>query len=330
MSKILSDKIIKKSIVGSAILNSEDNRINANGIELRLGSEVRFGSTGEKMTIKDKEYLVIKPGEKVFISSYETVDFSKDTIEKIFGKGKALVGFINPTTTIMREGISQVATKIDSGFKGNLSWSIRNGTTEEKLIAHGESIFKLTIFLLESEEEFPENFYGDNKDHHYQNSKGLEESRKVISTSIGKELKIESTETETFSIAIMKEMGGVYAHMAKELERMEAHINGKFDILSKELERVDQDIKQIKVDISERINQSEKSIINSMKSFISNAIQGNNFKLITIIGALITFLVGLYSFAQNNNLTSSEIGMYSMIISTLIIVLGVFMSKKSE
>ncbi len=328
MSKILSDRIIKKSIIGKAILNSQDNRINSNGLELRLGNEVRFSSTGEKKTIKDKEYLVIKPGEKVFISSYEKIDFSKENIEKIFGKGKALVAFINPTTTIMREGISQVATKIDSGFKGFLSWSIRNGSAEEKLIAHGESVFKITIFLLESEEEFPEQFYGDNIEHKYQNSKGLEESKRLISSTISKELRVESENTEKFSLKTLKEMGGAFAHMANELERIESHIDGKFDILSKELERVDNDIKDIKTDIKEKINQSEKNIIGDIKDFINNAIQGNNLKLILIIVSFIPLFFGLYSFSQVKQLTNTEIGMYSMIIFALIILAGVFISKK--
>jgi len=35
-----------------------------------------------------------------------------------------IMGLITPTTTMMREGISQVATKIDAGFKGrDLLWS---------------------------------------------------------------------------------------------------------------------------------------------------------------------------------------------------------------
>ena len=328
MSKILSDRVIKESIIGKAILNSQDNEINSNGLELRLGNEVRFSSTGEKKTIKDTEYLVIKPGEKVFISSYEKIDFSKENIEKIFGKGKALVGFINPTTTIMREGISQVATKIDSGFKGNLSWSIRNGSSQEKLIAHGESIFKLTIFLLESEEEFPDKFYGDDKNHKYQNSEGLEESKRLISSAISQELRVESEDTEKFSLKTLKEMGGAFAHMANELERIESHIDGKFDILSKELERVDRDVRDIKTDIKERINQSEKNIISNIKDFINNAIQGNNLKLILIIVSFIPLFVGLYSFSQAKELANTEVGMLSMIIFALIILAGIFVSKK--
>lgn len=328
MSKILSDRVIKKSIIGKAILNSQDNRINSNGLELRLGNDVRFGSTGEKKTIKDKEYLVIKPGEKVFISSYEKIDFSKENIEKIFGKGKALVAFINPTTTIMREGISQVATKIDSGFKGYLSWSIRNGSAQEKLIAHGESIFKLTIFLLESKEEFPDKFYGDDIDHKYQNSEGLEESKRLISSTISKESRVESEYKEKFSLETLKEMGGAFAHMANELERIESHIDGKFDILSKELERVDRDIRDIKTDIREKINQSEKNIISDIKDFINDAIQGNNSKLILRIVSFIPLFIGLYSFSQFKEFTNNEVGMYSMIIFVVITLASSFLPKK--
>ena len=297
-------------------------------IELRLGSQVRFGSTGEKKDIKEGTYLVIKPGEKVFISSFEEIDFSKQSVEKIFGEKSALIGFINPTTTMMREGISQAATKIDSGFQGNLSWSIRNGSAKEKVIRHGESIFKLTIFLLDNEDELPNTFYGDDVSDTYQHSTGLEESSRLVPSDIGKERRIESTYAEKFSLETLKEMGGAYSHMAKELERIEGHIDGKFNILSQEIDRVDKDIKQIKLDIQDHIKHTEMSIIDSIKSYIHNSIQGNNLKQIISIAGLISFIIGIYSIAQDSNYTNTEIGIASLVIFAIIVVFGLFIYSK--
>src|ERR1017187_4625317 len=50
MARILSDREIKK-LIGSVIIGANASLINPNGIELRLGNEVRFMSTGEKMKI---------------------------------------------------------------------------------------------------------------------------------------------------------------------------------------------------------------------------------------------------------------------------------------
>ena len=41
----------------------------------------------------------------------ETIDFSPETAKKHF-PGKMLMGFITPTTTMMREGITQAATDL--------------------------------------------------------------------------------------------------------------------------------------------------------------------------------------------------------------------------
>ena len=62
------------------------------------------------------------------------------------------VALITPTTTMLREGIMQAATKVDAGFVGNLNWGFRNSSFKDFKMQHGEPIFKLTLFLLEGNE----------------------------------------------------------------------------------------------------------------------------------------------------------------------------------
>ena len=116
--------------------------------------------------------------------------------------------------------------------------------------------------------------------------------------------------------------------MAKELERIEGHIDGKFNILSQEIDRVDKDIKQIKLDIQDHIKHTEMSIIGSIKSYIHNSIQGNNLKQIISIACLISFIIGIYSIAQDSNYTNTEIGIASLVIFAIIAIFGLFIYSK--
>ena len=86
---------------------------------------------------------------------------------------------------MMREGISQVATKIDAGFRGNLNWSLRNGSAKDLVIQYGEPMFKLTLFLLDGHET-PEIAYGDDPKHQYQDTEGIMRSKRRIPADIPK------------------------------------------------------------------------------------------------------------------------------------------------
>ncbi|TRZ52783.1 hypothetical protein D4S03_02905 [bacterium] len=123
MAKILADRYIRQ-LLGTVLTNADEKCLNPNGIELRLGGSVRFHSTGEEKELSDGLFLKVNSGETVIISSLEQIDFRATTVQKIFAN-HMLMGFITPTTTMMREGISQVATKIDAGFRGNLNWGLR-------------------------------------------------------------------------------------------------------------------------------------------------------------------------------------------------------------
>jgi len=158
VAKILADKDIRK-LLGTVILNADAQRINPNGIEIRLGKHVLFQSTDEEKELTTGTFLKVLPGESVTISSYEQFDFRKETIGKSF-PGCNIMAMITPTTTMMREGIMQSSTKVDSGWAGTLNWGLRNSSIRDFVLGYGEPIFKLTFFLLEGD-EIPDVEYGD-------------------------------------------------------------------------------------------------------------------------------------------------------------------------
>jgi deoxycytidine triphosphate deaminase len=121
MAKFLADCDIAK-LIGTFLINADQKYIDPNGIELRLGKHLRFRFKGEEKELREGFSPRVVPAETLTISSFEQIDFRDDTIQKIF-PNSMIMGLITPTTTMMREGISeaQVATKIDAGFRGTLN-----------------------------------------------------------------------------------------------------------------------------------------------------------------------------------------------------------------
>jgi deoxycytidine triphosphate deaminase len=143
MAKVLADHDIRK-LLGTVIINADEQRINPNGIEIRLGKHVLFQSTDEEKELSPSAYLKVLPGESVTISSFEDFIFTREAIHKVF-PGCDLMALITPTTTMMREGIMQSATKVDSGWSGTLNWGLRNSSIRDFILGYGEPIFKLTF-----------------------------------------------------------------------------------------------------------------------------------------------------------------------------------------
>ena len=110
MARTLSDHEIRK-LLGSVIQNADENLLNPNGIQLRLGREVRFLSTLEKREIPESGFIQVQPGETAMIVSMEKIDFSRATVQKHFPRC-AIQGWLTPTTTMVREGQMQAATKL--------------------------------------------------------------------------------------------------------------------------------------------------------------------------------------------------------------------------
>ena len=79
MAKILADRDIKQ-LLGTVILNADPERINPNGIEIRLGRQVLFQSTDEEKELGPGMYLKVLPGESVTISSLEDFVLTEEAI----------------------------------------------------------------------------------------------------------------------------------------------------------------------------------------------------------------------------------------------------------
>ncbi len=253
MARILADKTIE-SLLGSVLVNADAQLINPNGIELRLGKNVLFHSTGEEAELGEGLFLKVSPGESVVISSLELIDFKAETVHGPL-PGKMLMGLITPTTTMMREGISQVATKIDAGFRGNLNWALRNGSLRDLTLQYGEPIFKLTLLEL-GQDESPETAYGERSSDSYENTEGIRRSSRRIPADIPKDKVVSSSFNRLDPVKQLREAGYPFAHIGTELTTLQ----GKFEVVSSDVRLMRDEFQRRTNELSDKI-QTETSTL---------------------------------------------------------------------
>ncbi len=290
MAKVLPDREIKK-LIGSVIVDGDPGLLNPNGIELRLGDEIRFISTGEIKEIPGGCCAKLAPGESAVIVSLEKLDFSKKAVQAHY-PNRMLMALITPTTTMMREGITHAATKVDAGFVGQLNWGLRNSSHKDVIIQRGEPIFKLTFMLLEPD-EVPENPYGSKAGDKYQNTDGILVSARKVPADIPQSKLIGSSLEKIDPKTSLREAGFPFTHIGSELIRLD----GKFEIVSNDMLVLKEQLGQLTTKIERetaavvsKVDESTKAMKEHTEHLFSRKILGiGGFLLgaaVTIWGAL--------------------------------------------
>jgi hypothetical protein len=229
-------------------------------LRFALAGCVLFHSTDEERELGPDMFLKVLPGESVTISSYEKFVFTKDAIGKLF-PGCDMMALITPTTTMMREGIMQSATKVDSGWSGTLNWGLRNSSIRDFVLGYGEPIFKLTFFLLEGAEilEIP---YGDRPDDRYQNTDGIARSTRSIPVSIAKKQIVSSSTERLDPKKQLREAGYPFDHISREL----TDLHGKFDVVSNDVMLLTDKIGKEAKSLSDKVDESQKTVLEKVES----------------------------------------------------------------
>jgi deoxycytidine triphosphate deaminase len=148
MATLLSDAELAK-LIGTVLVNGDAACIRPNSYVLRLGSEGEFINTGKDFTLGDrgKKGIKVQPGHSVGVTAFETIDFRRETVRKLY-PDHDLHALISPTTDLSREGIVAPTTQVDAGYFGTLNWTLTNTSSEERRFVYGERLFRLTIFKL--------------------------------------------------------------------------------------------------------------------------------------------------------------------------------------
>jgi len=330
MATILPDRDIKK-IIGTVLVDANPDLVNPNGIELRLGKHIHFHSTGEERDLEPGKYLKVNPGETVSISSIEIIDFKATTIQQIF-PNKMIMGFITPTTTMMREGISQVTTKVDAGFRGNLNWSLRNGSIKEFIIGYGEPIFKLTLFLLDKEES-PDIPYGERQKDSYQDTRGIMRSTRHIPADIPKSKIISSSLEQIDPKKQLREAGYPFDHIGTELMALD----GKFQIVSTDVRIMKDEFHERISDLSGKImaetNTLSKKIEENRDRVLEKVESLFDRKFFIVIGLIVGAITTAYSgiqFLHGTGIGGNIVAVIALVIGVIILFGTYLLSRRTK
>ncbi len=330
MAKILADREIQR-LLGTVILDADSERINPNGIEIRLGKHVLFQATGEEKELSPGMYLKVRPGESVLISSLEKFAFTKQAICKAFPNCN-LMALITPTTTMMREGIVQAATKVDSGWDGTLNWGLRNSSIRDFLLEYAEPIFKLTIFLLEGDEvtEIP---YGQRPGDRYQGSAGITRSSRKISADIPERKIVSSCVDRIDPARQLREAGYPFDHISTEL----TDLHGKFEIVSKDFARLkdqfQEQTRELRGTIEEETKRLASKVEESQKTVLEKVQALFEHKFYSIAGtivAAVTIMYGLVVFFQGQGLKGNALSAVSVVTGITILLIIHILSRRQS
>jgi len=317
MAKILPDADIHK-LIGKVILGADENRLNPNGIEIRLGKHVLFHSTDEEQELGPGMFLKVRPGESVTISSYERFVFTREEIHKVF-PGCDLMALVTPTTTMMREGIMQAATKVDSGWTGTLNWGLRNSSVKDFILGYGEPIFKLTIFLLEPGET-PQIPYGERKGDKYQNTDGVVRSTRTIPADIPKKKIISSSVEKLDPQKQLREAGYPFDHISTEL----ADLHGKFQVVSTDVMLLKNAIAEETQKLLGKVDESRTTVLEKVENLF-------NRRLLNIAGTVVGTIVTMYGgavFLENHGVTGAALGWVAVVAGLGCILLVHIVTRK--
>jgi len=319
MAAVLSDRDIK-GLIGSVIKEADPKLINPNGIELRLGHRARFISTGEEVEIPPGSFLQVRPGESIVFASLEALDFSRDTVSKVF-QDSMLMALITPTTTMMREGAMNVATKVDAGFVGQLNWGLRNNSYKDLILQHGESIFKLTLLLLKGD-EVPEKVYGDRDGDKYQNTEGIKLSGRRIPADIPRSKLIGSSIAKLDPKKQLREAGYPFDHIGSEL----IQLDGKFEMVSRDVASLTQKIEGETKSVVDKIEETRNWVVDHVENLFSKKF---TWLVGSVIGGIV-LLYGLLSYLKTLRLPDSVLVAIAGVVGIVILVVTTILSKKKK
>lgn len=296
MATILNDHELKK-LLGKVIVNGDAACVRPNSYILRLGDEGEFLTAGKEFTLgKTKKGIRVPPAHSVAITSWETIDFRKETVQAIY-PDCALHGILSPSTDLSREGIVAPTTQIDAGYNGTLNWTITNTSNQERRFLHGERIYRITFLKLEKG-EVPLNFYQGS----YQGQTGYVRSRRTGAPVGMRESEWEDAVAEGGPEALLENLiksGYPWAGLGQKLKL----IDQQFKIVSEEYGAIDDSLTALKTEV-EGFKQQQNDAARSIPQTITTALKEETTALqnrwLLTSGSLLMALLGLVISFTNN------------------------------
>lgn len=330
MAKLLSDAELEK-LIGTVIIDGDNSFIRPNSYILRLGKEGEFLNANKEFHLgTTKKGIKIFPGHAVALTAFETIDFRRETVSKIFPEND-LHAIISPTTDLSREGLVAPSTHIDSGYYGTLNWTVSNTSNEERRFLYKEKLFRMVIFKLEKDERPNKLYDGD-----YQGETGYIRSQRKGAPVGMKENEWEDSSTEGGPEALLDNLiksGYPWHILGQKLKQIDQElkvVSDEYGVIHESLEGLSTKINSL----NEKYNISSTQLGITIKDIIEKETESLQNKWLIGSGAIIGGLVGLIisvtsnttalNFVKNNG---TWIGLILIISSVIILWLR---SKKTR
>lgn len=150
---ILSDKTIRKHVLDGRLISSNfaDGSLTPNGYDLRIGSVMIPPGTPENSA-------TVPASSRFLVSTMEEVYCTEDICGQLFIR-----------SSYARKGIFSSFGFVDAGFRGELTLSFYNASSEPITISRGERIAQIVFMNVDESVEL--NY--ENRSGNFQNSKGI-------------------------------------------------------------------------------------------------------------------------------------------------------------
>ena len=318
MATLLNDKEIKR-LLGCVIVDGDPSCVRPNSYILRLGGTGEFLNAGKEFTLgKTKKGLKIQPGHSVALTAFETLDFRRDTVHKLY-PDHDLHAIISPNTDLSREGIVAPTTQVDAGYFGTLNWTVSNTSSEERRFVFKERLFRLTILKL-GPGETPEKPYEGS----YQAQTGY-----IRSNRTGAPVGMRSEEW------VDSNVDGGPEQLLENLIKSGYpwHVLGqRFKIIDEQFKTVTNEYAEIQDSICgltkdvEAIKQQNESAVNNLLPMVRAVVQeqGNELqnRWLLAVGSLLGALIGIGLTISSNDHALAFIKNYGCWVGLFLIILA--------
>jgi len=147
---ILAHSEIKKQIEENKLLeNFEEKSIGGAGVDLRVGKYYRLKS-GAKLGADERElpeieeitdeWIEVKPSEYILVETMEKVNMPA-----------SLVAWMRHRSTLQRSGVGLLTALIDPGYKGTLTFGLRNFSDYVFKLQRGARVGQIVFSKVEGE-----------------------------------------------------------------------------------------------------------------------------------------------------------------------------------
>ena len=247
---------------------------------------------GFKLGKQSKKGIKIPPGHSVGVTAYEALDFSRDTVRKLYPAGD-LHGLLSPTTDLAREGIGALTTQVDVGYRGTLNWTLTNTSSQERRFVFQERLYRLSVFLLE-EGESPEDVYQG----HYQEKTGYVPSQRSGPPVGMKEAEWIDAHKEGGPEDLLEELirsGYPWHVLGSRLKQ----IDQQFQTVTDEYAQIEQAIGELTADVKQ-IREGQDTTTSTVREILrdeSNALQN---RWLIGAGSIVFGVLGLWLTVSSN------------------------------